>query len=180
MAGEIHQAIISACAKWAANAGRCYLVCTDLVSACGETPDVMGWNSCGSIMIEVKASRSDFLADSKKPHRHPARSNLCLGNYRYYASPKGLIKVEELPELWGLLEFDGSKLMLVKKAEASKCSSEYEKRYLLSLIRRIPNIGDVPGVKCRVYTIKREDRSALATVGIELEPAKLDSAGVGG
>lgn len=173
MAGETHQAIIAAAAKWLANAGRCYLVCTDLVTSCGETPDAIGWCSYGSIMVEAKASRSDFLADAKKPHRHPARANFCLGNYRYYAAPKGLIKVEELPELWGLLEFDGVKLRAAKKAEASKSAADYENRYLLSVIRRIPNIGEVPGVNCRIYTIKREDENALATVGVEPEEAKI-------
>lgn len=36
----------------------------------GEQPDVLGMDSwANSILIEVKVSRSDFLADKKKPWR---------------------------------------------------------------------------------------------------------------
>lgn len=73
----------------------------------GEIPDAIGWrpythDGCGSTLIEVKVSRSDFLADARKRHR--VETHTGMGVYRYYMAPAGLIAVEELPERWGLLE----------------------------------------------------------------------------
>lgn len=73
----------------------------------GEIPDAIGWrpyshNGCGSTLVEVKISRSDFLADTKKPHRN--QPQIGMGTYRYYMAPVGLIAIEELPPRWGLVE----------------------------------------------------------------------------
>lgn len=73
----------------------------------GEIPDAIGWRpynhgGCGSVVVEVKVSRSDFLADVAKPHR--AQPSIGMGSYRYYFAPQGLIKPEELPLKWGLVE----------------------------------------------------------------------------
>lgn len=82
--------------------------CTVAVSECrsgfgGEIPDAIGfranWNN-GSVVVEVKTSRSDFLADRNKPHRQSGG----MGTWRYYMAPEGVIKPADLPEKWGLLE----------------------------------------------------------------------------
>ena len=54
----------------------------------------------GTVLVECKVSRSDFLADKAKPHRHVGG----IGNWRYYMAPEGLISPNELPEKWGLVE----------------------------------------------------------------------------
>lgn len=67
----------------------------------GEQPDAIGWRDGISIMIECKVSRSDFLKDKKKRFRkEPA---LGMGDWRFMMCPPGIIKVEDLPEGWGLL-----------------------------------------------------------------------------
>ncbi|OZI09161.1 hypothetical protein BWI93_05290 [Siphonobacter sp. BAB-5385] len=65
-----------------------------------ECPDVLGFRSDNCVVIECKVSRSDFLADRKKKHRQQGG----MGRYRIFCVPKGLIKAEELPERWLLLE----------------------------------------------------------------------------
>jgi hypothetical protein len=71
----------------------------------GEIPDAFGVRAAGhqdgTVVVEVKTSRSDFLADKRKPHR--SGDVLGLGRWRYYMCPQNLIKPEELPEKWGLL-----------------------------------------------------------------------------
>lgn len=70
----------------------------------GERCDAFGyrWGSNGgSIVVEAKVSRSDFLADAKKPHRNG--EVLGMGDFRYYICPEGLIRIDDLPERWGLL-----------------------------------------------------------------------------
>ncbi len=69
----------------------------------GEIPDAIGFRASnwldGSVMVECKASRADFLADRKKPHREGAG----MGRWRYYMAPEGVIGQDELPARWGLL-----------------------------------------------------------------------------
>ncbi|MEB2440984.1 adenylosuccinate synthase [Citrobacter braakii] len=57
-----------------------------------------GWRG-GSVLVEVKVSRSDFLRDKHKPHRQRGG----LGDYRYYMCPEGIININDLPDRWGLL-----------------------------------------------------------------------------
>lgn len=81
--------------------------CSNMTSAThGEQPDVLGIASCGeSILLEVKTSRSDFLADKKKPWRaNPQRG---IGDFRAYLTPKGLLCPEEVPYGWMLWEVQG-------------------------------------------------------------------------
>lgn len=70
----------------------------------GERADAWGYRlGCngGSVLVEVKVSRSDFLADAKKPHRNG--EVLGMGTYRYYMCPEGMITLDDLPRGWGLL-----------------------------------------------------------------------------
>src|SRR5690606_30712771 len=83
--------------------------CAVAVSECrtgwsGEIPDAIGFRCAepdpGSVVVEVKVSRPDFLADSKKPHRTSGG----VGDWRYYMAPQGIISAVDLPKGWGLLE----------------------------------------------------------------------------
>lgn len=71
----------------------------------GEIADAIGFKhsgaDAGSVVIEVKVSRADFLRDKKKNHRIDTAS--AMGDWRYYLCPEGLISVDELPEQWGLI-----------------------------------------------------------------------------
>jgi hypothetical protein len=80
---------------------RCGVVLPDFFSHNTEIADVIGWDYRYSYMVEVKVSRSDFLADKKKNFRMWPEKG--MGNFRYYACPTGLIKPEEVPDKWGLL-----------------------------------------------------------------------------
>ncbi len=72
----------------------------------GEQPDVLGLDSWGnSIVVEVKVSRSDFLADKKKPWR--ANPKQGIGDFRVYLAPEGLLKIEDIPYGWQLWEIYG-------------------------------------------------------------------------
>lgn len=89
-----------------ANGHGCHFVIKE--AACyGENPDVfgvrhgLGRTGEGTYLLEAKTSRSDFLADRKKPHRINPETG--VGKYRYYICPTGLIKPEELPPKWGLI-----------------------------------------------------------------------------
>lgn len=77
----------------------------------GEQPDCLGFRSGLSCLIECKTSRSDFLVDKRKKFR--VDPLLGMGDWRFFLTPVGLIKIEELPGGWGLLETDGKRVKKV-------------------------------------------------------------------
>lgn len=81
----------------------------------GWESDVISVNRTGFIAeFEIKVSRSDFKAESKKAHRvlltDPVQKSSLFGdvvhprpNYFYFAVPDGLIQPEEVPDYAGLI-----------------------------------------------------------------------------
>ena len=109
MPSELHDELAAIGAAWLKRNGFA-VVATDLTGlGCRERADVIGFRSQCSATIESKVSRSDFLADLKKPHRHAGG----IGLYRFYICPTGLINVDELPAKWGLLHVAGRRVLEV-------------------------------------------------------------------
>ncbi len=107
-----HADLVKIAGRWLRNTAGCTVVLEELCAATGngENPDAIGWYTGRTMLVECKVSRSDFLADRKKRFRaNPERG---LGLYRYFMAPKGLIRVDELPARWGLLEVSGSRVMV--------------------------------------------------------------------
>ncbi|QSL63971.1 hypothetical protein G0D86_29735 (plasmid) [Burkholderia multivorans] len=103
MSGDLHKLLVTLGERWLKRQGFA-VVATELVtSGTREQADVIGFKSQCSAVIEAKVSRSDFLADARKPHRIAGG----LGIYRFYLCPPDVIQVSDLPERWGLLYADG-------------------------------------------------------------------------
>lgn len=117
----------------------CKFATVELVCAGAELTDVWGTNGYETVMIEVKTSRTDFLADKRKYARSKLAEemNHQIGNYRYYLCPEGIIKEEDLPENWGLLEYDGKKIHRVKMATKVESSTAMEMLHITSVMSRI-------------------------------------------
>lgn len=141
----------------------------------GEIPDAIGYRAGvwdeGTVLVEVKVSRADFLADAKKPHRmNPAMG---VGLYRYYMAPQGMIKPEELPSKWGLIEVSNKgRLHAVSgRIKENHCQPGYvdqwrfEERnldYELSLlVRMVYRVGDLDKIN-RQYREDQRIKTALA------------------
>ncbi|MGB9233438.1 MAG: hypothetical protein WCC04_03430 [Terriglobales bacterium] len=118
---------------------RCGVVLSEQACASGEMPDAIGWKKkCHSVLVECKASRADFLADSAKPWRE--RPETGVGAERYYLASRELIEVEELPAGWGLLEVSGHEIATVRRSAKDLRSSlgfQYEMNLLLASLRRV-------------------------------------------
>lgn len=99
-----HDQLVQKAKTWLLNAGGCGFALCELATAYSpETPGAIGFRSGDkSILIECKATRSDFLADRKKMFRKIPE--LGMGAFRFFLAPQGLIQQEELPEKWGLIE----------------------------------------------------------------------------
>ena len=107
-----HKELVNISYKFVLNKMSCGFAVKELKTTEKEIVDVLGfgaWNH--SVLIEVKVSRQDFLADKKKSFRiNPDEG---VGRYRFYCCPKDLIKIEDLPNNWGLIYEDKSKLEIV-------------------------------------------------------------------
>lgn len=103
-----------------------------------ELTDVYATNRITSTIIEVKTSHADFLNDKKKYSRSKQAeiAGHQIGNYRYYLSPEGVIKKDELPEGWGLLYWDGKKVTKVVSAHYVESNRKYDMFVLCSIIAR--------------------------------------------
>ncbi|MBX9870802.1 MAG: hypothetical protein K2X75_02295 [Burkholderiaceae bacterium] len=113
MPSDTHDQLTQLGARWLKRQGF-PVVATELRSAgCPEQPDVIGFRSTCSAIIEVKVSRGDFWADDKKPWRSVEPSG--LGNYRFYLCPQGLLTQDDLPPKWGLLHSAGGRIIEVKR-----------------------------------------------------------------
>ena len=74
IAGPSHEQLVERAGRWLRGTMRCNVVLLEPgYGSVGEIPDAIGWTSDGvSIVVECKASRSDFLADRNKPARRRA------------------------------------------------------------------------------------------------------------
>ncbi|CAI1610744.1 adenylosuccinate synthase [Serratia liquefaciens] len=105
-----HNDLNAIAAKWlkrpeSGNGPGCQVAMTEVGGLYGgERADAFGYRwgwGGGSVVVESKVSRSDFLADRAKPHRNGTTQG--MGTYRYYICPEGLIDIHDLPNGWGLL-----------------------------------------------------------------------------
>lgn len=110
--------------------------------------DVFGWNYWATVLIEVKVSRSDFLADAKKSFRQQPEEG--VGAFRYYCSPEGLITEVDLPDKWGLLWEKDGVITVVKDAERQQQNAQGEITILASIMRR-------EGVKPRLFDYRKQN-----------------------
>lgn len=114
---------------------NCSIVAVELFTQSeSEIPDIIGWSSWCSIMIEVKVQRNDFLIDCKKSFR--INPILGAGEFRYYLCPEDLISKDEIPENWGLLYFCNKSIKIIKRAKRQISNLQSERNMLTSYIRK--------------------------------------------
>ena len=117
----------------------CKYATVELVCCGAELTDVWGTTGDCTVLIEVKTSRSDFLADKRKYARSKVAEELNhqIGNYRYYLCPEGVITEADLPDNWGLLVYDGKKIHKVRMATKVESSLAMELLHITSIMSRI-------------------------------------------
>ncbi len=90
-----------------------------------------------TVACEIKVSRSDFARELTSPAKRA-----WLEEYFaecWFVAPKGVIRIEELPARWGLMEPRGEGLRAVRRAsqDASKCLKD---AVMVSLVRRFAEL----------------------------------------
>ena len=115
---------------------HCSVVLYEFATAADENPDVIGWApGAGSVLIECKLTRADFLRDAMKAVRRNPRAG--MGQRRYYLSPPDVIQVKDLPPKWGLLWATKGQVMVQCEARGHpERNLGAEVRFLSSMLRR--------------------------------------------
>jgi hypothetical protein len=135
-----HAQLVSRAVEWLRHRYKCGIILSEQYCATGEVPDVIAWKGfCKSVLVECKVSRADFLADAAKPFRQKAEEG--MGCQRLYMAPAGMIRPEELPKHWGLLELHGREVRLAVKPGRVDLRTEAglmkEMNLLLASLRRV-------------------------------------------
>jgi len=133
-----HAQLVEKAVRWLRRY-RCGVVLSEQACISGEMPDAIGWKrACHSVLVECKVARSDFLADRAKPFRlKPAEG---VGCERFYLVPAGLLRREELPAGWGLLECRSGKIEMTHPSARTlrgAAGFRYEMNLLLASLRRV-------------------------------------------
>ena len=133
-----HAQLVERAVRWL-RAYRCGVVLSEQACVSGEMPDAIGWKRAShSVLVECKVTRADFLADRGKPFR--AKPEQGVGSERFYLTPPGLVKVEELPVGWGLLELRRGRVEIVHPSAKNLRTAKgfgYEMNLLLASLRRV-------------------------------------------
>ncbi len=103
-----HGELVKAALKWLTGSCGCAFAVGEIVAWTGEIPDAIGFKSNRTIVVECKTSRSDFLADQKKPFRLKPETG--MGDHRYFLCPVGVIRPEDDLNGWGLLYLNNGKI----------------------------------------------------------------------
>jgi hypothetical protein len=129
-----HSTLVAMGVRWLSR--KCSVVLYEFATAADENPDVIGWASgAGSVLMECKLSRSDFLRDATKPVRRNPRAG--MGQRRYYLCPPEVIQVKDLPPKWGLLWVANGQVTVQREARGhAERNLVAEVRFLSSMLRR--------------------------------------------
>lgn len=156
MKGISHDKLVKRAIRWLWSQG-CAIVISEMASASQE-PDAIGFLTNWTILIECKASRSDFLSEKHKPH---VRSKTSMGDKRYYLTPPSIIKSGELPEGYGLLELYGNGVTIMEGAKFINDKDwRAEMHLLISAMRRIDGKPG-KGTSVRFYNYQTGCRATL-------------------
>jgi hypothetical protein len=133
-----HAQLVERAVRWL-RGYRCGVVLSEQACVSGEMPDAIGWKQANhSVLVECKVTRADFLADRGKPFRQKPEQG--VGGERFYLTPSALVKPEELPAGWGLLELRRTRVEMVQASARNLRSAtglHYEMNLLLASLRRV-------------------------------------------
>lgn len=133
-----HAQLVDKACRWL-RSYRCGVVLSEQACVSGEMPDAIGWKrQCHSVLVECKVSRADFFVDREKPFRLKPEHG--VGCERFYLMMPGLVKVEELPAGWGLLEYQRGRIVTVRDSAKNLRTARgfrYEMNLLLASLYRV-------------------------------------------
>lgn len=97
------------------------------------------WPSRGLYLngFEIKVRRSDWFAELKNPEKAEEIASFC--DYWWIVAPKDMVRVDELPSLWGLMIPHGTTTKIIKEAKPLK-AKPIDKLFLAAILRRTQEV----------------------------------------
>ena len=119
--------------------------------------------------IEIKVNRSDWLKELNTPKKADA---FYFCDYFYLAAPAGLWQNGEVPEAWGILEYDNGKVRQVK--DPLKLDARYDFTFLKTLLGRIlrPESAEIAKARSEGYSAGYKDGEKSQTPNNEVNRLK--------
>lgn len=111
--------------------------------------------------VEVKHFRSDWLRELKQPDKSTDVQQYC--DRWWIATPPGVVKIEELPITWGLLELKDDKLRQIKAAPVLE-AKPISRPFMASVLRSAGKVDDMVVrklVDAQVATARAQDQARL-------------------
>lgn len=90
--------------------------------------------------VEVKHARSDWIRELKQPDKSTDVQQYC--DRWWIAATPGVVKIEELPITWGLLELKDGKLRQVKAAPVLE-AKPVSRTFMASVLRSAGKVDDL-------------------------------------
>ena len=138
-----HADVVDRALRWLRGHHGCAVAFAEINTYELVNPDAIGFRKPAgsrkgwSVLVEAKISRSDFRADREKMiHRLP---DSCPGQERWYLTPPGMLRAEEIPPGWGLAEVGKRSVRVVveaPKGEPVHGRAVADMGILLSAVRR--------------------------------------------
>lgn len=128
----------------------------------GRTCDLLAmgtWDSVGRHLhgVEIKVARSDWLREIQDITKAEAFAAYC--DFWWIAAPPAVVRLEELPATWGLLEVVG-KGMKVRRPATRLDAKPVTRGMLASLCRRVQEQSPAEEVlKAAVVKARQEERA---------------------
>jgi len=161
-----HKQAVRRIGNWLKNSRqpRCNIVVAELSTMCHETPDVIGFHGAGgSILVECKVSRSDFLSDKTKSFRNYPEFG--MGDVRYFAAPPSIIFPDDDLGNWGQLEIREHQIRVVREPKPQAACKRSEVKLLMSAIRRLE-------ISTAVFVREPTDEMPLTPLAAEWEASR--------
>jgi len=123
-----------------------FVTLANVATPAGRYADALAlnlWRSRGYELIgfEVKSSRSDWLREKKNPEKAESAASFCK-TFWIVANPE-VVKLDELPHGWGLLEANGKGLISKQKALPLDHRRELSVPMMVNIIRRAVEKGEM-------------------------------------
>jgi hypothetical protein len=158
MVSEQHALLVTLAERWLKRNGFGVVATEIRAAGTREEADAIGFRSTCTAIIEAKVSRSDFLADLKKPERVSGRG---LGVYRFYLTPSGLIVPDELPPGWGLLYEERGRVIDIVRPQGNLWCEYALDREVEPGWRKFQNVPNVEAERQVLYSIARRQQELI-------------------
>lgn len=117
--------------------------------------------------FEIKVSRSDWLKEIQDPSKAETFARYC--HVWQIVAPKGIVKVEELPPEWGLLEITDRGNLRAKKAVApTEPRAPLSVEFVAALLRSVSKLDEL-----QIARERQQGRQAAIAEAKELAESEL-------